>query len=232
MNEKKTPQADLEKKRIIFLETGFVIVLAVLLLAFEWTASTSQANSLGEMSALVVEDELIPVTRQEELPPPPPPPKPQVTEILSIVEDDVEIEDEIELEDVEADQDMEVEIIEMDEEEEETSIFFIVEDMPIFMPKKCKTKEEGEVELRKHIAKNIEYPEIARENGIQGKVYISFVVNSKGKVTNVKVARGIDASLDKEAIRVVKNLPNFSPGKQRGKPVRVSFTVPINFKLG
>lgn len=232
METKKTPSADLEKKRIVFLQTGFVIVLAVLLLAFEWTSSTNQANSLGEMTAAAVDDEMIPITRPEELPPPPPPPKPQITEILNIVEDDVEIEDELEIEDVEADQDMMVEVIEMEEEAEEASVFFIVEDMPIFMPDKCKTKEEGEAELRKYINKETVYPEIARENGIQGKVYVSFVVNAKGKVTNVKVARGIDQSLDKEAIRVVSNLPDFSPGKQRGKPVRVSFTVPINFKLG
>ncbi|MEA3446812.1 MAG: energy transducer TonB [Bacteroidota bacterium] len=232
METKKTPIADLENKRSIFLQVGFVIVLSTLLLAFEWTSSESKANSLGEMGDQDVEEEIIPITRQEEVPPPPPPPPPQVTEVLNIVEDDVEIEDEIEIEDTEADQEMVIEIMDVDEEEEEATVFTIVEDMPIFMPKKCKTKEEGDLELRKHIAKNVKYPEIARENGIQGRVFISFVVSSKGKVTKVKIARGIDPALDKAAINVIKNLPNFSPGKQRGKAVRVSYTVPINFKLG
>ena len=232
MEAKKTPQADLEKRRSIFLQTGFVITFALLLLAFEWTSSESQANSLGEMAAVDMDDEMIPVTRQEELPPPPPPPKPQVTEILSIVEDDVEIEDEIEIEDVEADQDMEMDMVDMEDEEEEATVFFIVEDMPIFMPHKCKTQEEGQLELRRYIGKNMDYPEIARENGIQGKVYISFTVSPKGTIRDVKVVRGVDPSLDKEAVRVIKSLPKFSPGKQRGKSVPVSFTVPINFKLG
>ncbi len=232
MEAKKTPQADLEKKRTIFLQVGFIIVLSVLLLAFEWTSSESKANSLGEIGDIDIEEEIIPITRQEEVPPPPPPPPPQVTEVLNIVEDDVEIEDEIEMEDTEADEEMEVEIMDVEEEEEDATIFTIVEDMPIFMPHKCKTKEEGDLELRKHIAQSIKYPEIARENGIQGRVFVSFVVNQKGKVNNVKIARGIDPALDKEAVRVIENLPDFAPGKQRGKAVKVSYTVPINFKLG
>jgi protein TonB len=231
METKKTPQADLEKRRAIFLQTGFVIVLALLLLAFEWTSSEGKTNSLGQIGDLALEEEQIPVTRQEEVPPPPPPP-PQVTEVINIVEDDVEVEDEIDIEDTESDQEMQVEIMDVEEEEEEATVFTIVEDMPIFMPEKCKTKEEGEIELRKHIATSIKFPEIARENGIQGRVYVSFVVSTKGKVTNVKIARGIDPALDKEAIRVIENLPDFSPGKQRGKAVKVSYTVPINFKLG
>jgi len=232
MEAKKSPNVNLEKKKLLFTQIGFIITLALLLLAFEWTSSEEQANSLGEMAAMDIEDELIPITRQLEAPPPPPPPKPQVTEILTIVEDDVEIEDELEVEDAEADQEMEVEIVDMEEEEEEISIFTIVEDMPIFMPKKCKTKEEGEIELHKYIVTHVEYPNIARENGIQGKVYVEFVVNSKGKVTKVKIVRGIDPALDKAAIKVIKSLPAFSPGKQRGKPTRVRYTVPINFKLG
>ena len=232
METKKTPQADLEKKRTIFLQVGFIIVLSVVLLAFEWTSTENKANSLGEIGDMEIEEEIIPITRQEEVPPPPPPPPPQVTEVLNIVEDDVEIEDEIEMEDTEADEEMEVEIMEVEEEEEEATVFTIVEDMPIFMPHKYKTKDEADVGLRNHINKNTKFPEIARENGIQGRVYVSFVVSSKGKVTDVKVVRGIDPALDKEALRVIKALPDFSPGKQRGKAVKVSYTVPINFKLG
>lgn len=231
MITKKTDKADLEKKRTVFLQVGFVISLSLILLAFEWTTTTKAVSSLGTLAAANIEDEMIPVTRQEEVKPPPPPPKPQVTEILNIVEDDVEIEDELEIEDSEADENMEIEMVEMEEEEEDAPVFFIVEDMPIFMPEKCKTKEEGDAELNRYIATHVKYPQIARENGIQGRVYVSFVVSKTGKVTEIKILRGVDPALDEEAVKVIKSLPPFSPGKQRGKPVKVAYNVPINFKL-
>ncbi|MCK4663484.1 MAG: energy transducer TonB [Bacteroidales bacterium] len=225
MEIKKTPKADLEKRRGYFLELGFVITLSLILLAFEWTSSKAGDSGLGELSDVDAEEEIIPITRQEEIKPPPPPPPPKVTEVLNIVEDDVEIEDELEIEDSEADQDTEVEIVDIedDEEDEDAPIFFIVEDMPEF--------PGGDLELRKFIAQNVKYPEIAKENGIQGKVFIQFVVNKKGLVEKVKVMRGVDPSLDKEAIRVILSMPKWKPGKQRGKAVKVSYTVPINFQL-
>jgi len=120
---------------------------------------------------------------------------------------------------------MEIEIIEIEEEEEEEEpqVFFIVEDMPEF--------PGGDLALRKFIAQNIQYPEICKENGISGRVFVKFVVDEKGGVRDVKVIRGVDPALDAEAVRVVKGLPKYNPGKQRGKPVRVSFTIPITFKL-
>jgi len=108
----------------------------------------------------------------------------------------------------------------LDSEEE---IFFIVEYMPEF--------PGGEVALRTFIANNIEYPAIAQENGIQGRVYVTFVVTKDGSVANAKIARGVDPILDKEALRVVNSLPKWQPGKQRGQEVNVSYTVPINFAL-
>ena len=225
MELKKTDEANLEKKRAIFLEIGFVVVLSLVLLAFEWTSSKSDGAGLGSLDDLTTEEEIIPITRQEEVKPPPPPPPPKVTEVLNIVEDDIEIEDEVEIEDTEADQDMAVEIVDIveEEEEEDAPVFFIVEDMPEF--------PGGDLALRKHIAENIHYPEIAKENGIQGRVFVQFVVNKKGEVEQIKVVRGVDPSLDKEAVRVIQNLPKWKPGQQRGKPVKVSFTVPINFQL-
>lgn len=225
MELKKTDEANLEKKRTIFLEIGFVVVLSLVLLAFEWTSSKSDGAGLGSLDDLTTEEEIIPITRQEEVKPPPPPPPPKVTEVLNIVEDDIEIEDEVEIEDTEADQDMAVQIVDIveDEEEEDAPVFFIVEDMPEF--------PGGDLALRKHIAENIHYPEIAKENGIQGRVFVQFVVNKKGEVEQIKVVRGVDPSLDKEAVRVIQNLPKWKPGQQRGKPVKVSFTVPINFQL-
>lgn len=226
MELKKSDKANLEKRKGVFFQIGMVTVLALVLIAFEWTSQPEMDNSLGELANVEVEEEIIPITRQEEVKPPPPPPPPAVSEQLNIVEDDVEIEDELIIEDVEADQDMEVEIVEFieEEEEEEAEIFFIVEDMPSFQGK-------GQDGFRTYIAKNLKYPEIAAENGISGRVFVQFVVNENGEVTNAKVVRGVDPALDKEAIRVVMSSPKWAPGKQRGKPVRVAFTFPIQFVL-
>lgn len=225
MELKKNPKVDLRRFSGLFLQIGFVLSLLIMLGAFNITKREKVVEGFGELEDQNVEEEIIPITRQEEIKPPPPPEPPKVTEVLNIVEDDVEIEDELEILDTEADQETEVEIVEIEEEEEEeeAQVFFIVENMPEF--------PGGDLELRKHIAQNIQYPEIAKENGIQGRVFVQFVVNQRGNVEQVKVVRGVDPSLDKEAIRVIENLPSWKPGSQRGKPVKVSFTVPINFQL-
>lgn len=227
MELKKSPKADLENKRNIFIQLGLVLSLGLCLLAFEWTTKVGEASSLGTMAEQEVEDEIIPITRQEEVKPPPPPPPPKVVEVLTIVDDDTEIEDQLEIEDTEADEETVIDVapvIESDaEEEEEGQVFFIVEEMPEF--------PGGELALRRFIANAIKYPVIAQENGIQGKVYVNFVVDKDGSVTQARIARGVDTSLDKEALRVVNNLPKWKPGKQRGKSVKVSYTVPINFVL-
>jgi len=226
MVSKKTEKADLEKKKGVFLQIGLVIVLAIILVAFEWTSRPNTLNTLGELADLDLTEEIIPITRQQEIKPPPPPAPPKVTEVLNIVEDDVQIEDELIIEDAEADQQMQIDIIEFSEEEEvvEEEVFFIVEDMPSFQGK-------GQEGFREWIAQNLRYPEIAAENGISGKVYVQFAVNSKGEVVDAVVVRGVDPALDKEAIRVVMSSPKWEPGKQRGKPVKVQFTFPINFVL-
>jgi protein TonB len=226
MEIKKSPQVNLEKKKGLFLEIGLVIVLALVLIAFEWTSQPEVVNVLGEEEAVVMDEEVVPITRQQEIKPPPPPPPPQVIEVLNIVEDDVEIDDEILIEDTDADQDMEIEIMEYDEPEEEAEeeIFFIVEDMPTFQGGSHET-------FRTYIQKNLEYPQVAAENGISGRVFVQFAVNSNGEVVDAKVVRGVDPALDKEALRVVKSSPQWSPGKQRGKPVKVQFTFPIVFVL-
>lgn len=225
MELKKNPKADLRRYSGLFMQIGLVLSLGFMLAAFSYTKHEKGSNTLGELDDVVAEEEIIPITRQQEVKPPPPPEPPKVTEVLNIVEDDVEIDDELEIEDTEADQDTEVEIVEVmeEEEEEEAKVFIIVENMPEF--------PGGQNGLRKKIAKSVQYPEIAKENGIQGKVFVQFVVNQKGKVEQVKVVRGVDPSLDKEAIRVIKSLPQWKPGSQRGKPVKVSFTVPIHFQL-
>ena len=226
MELKKNRKADLEKWKGIFIEIGLVVVLGLVLFAFEWTSRPNLDSTLGELADVQMEEEIIPITRQQEVKPPPPPPPPKVTEVLNIVEDDVEIEDELIIDDAEADQQMEIEIVDFEEEEEvvEEEVFFIVEDMPSFQGK-------GQEGFREYIAQNLRYPEIAAENGISGKVYVQFAVNSRGKVVDAVVVRGVDPALDKEAIRVVMSSPSWTPGKQRGKPVKVQFTFPINFVL-
>jgi len=225
MEIKKSQKADLENKKIIFRQIGLIVALAVMLFAFEWKTYEKEIVDLGSREMVDITEEIIPITEQKVKPPPPPPPK-QVVKI-NVVEDDVEVDDEIDI-DVEADQDTEVEEyipIEVEEEEsaEEQQIFMVVESMPAF--------PGGETELHRYLAENIKYPQMAKESGIQGRVFVTFVVERDGKVTDVKVLRGIGGGCDEEAIRVVKNMPKWTPGKQRGKPVRVQFNLPVKFTL-
>ena len=228
MEAKKSDKANLEKKKGLFLQIGLVTVLALLLIAFEWTTREVSTGNLGELAKVVMEEEIIPITRPPEVQPPPPPPPPQITETLNIVEDDVDIEDELTIDDVEVREDTRIEFTQImvmgEEEAVEQEIFFIVEDMPDFQGK-------GQDGFRNYIGENLNYPQIAAENGIQGRVFVQFVVNEDGTVSNATVVRGVDPSLDREAIRVVMSSPKWNPGKQRGEPVRVSFTFPINFVL-
>ena len=160
--------------------------------------------------------------RSEEVKPPPPPPPPRVTDILNIVDDDVDLDDDLEILDTEMDQHkpLDFQPIVIEEERDDTPVFYIVEEMPLF--------PGGEEALTRYLSTSVKYPVIAQENGIQGKVFIQFVINTKGEVTNATVLRGVDPSLDREALRVVQAMPTWKPGKQRNRPVRVSYTVPIN----
>ncbi|ASB49259.1 energy transducer TonB [Alkalitalea saponilacus] len=225
MDTKKSPKADLESKKTVFMQIGLVVTLSLVLIAFEWTTTEVNIN-LGLMDIEEeVEEEIIPITRQEEVPPPPPPPPPAVTDILNIVDDDIDLDEELEIFDTEMHDDSMIDFVDMDFEEErdDGEIFIIVEEMPEF--------PGGIQALQRYLAQSIRYPVIAQENGIQGRVYIQFVINQNGEVTNATVLRGVDPSLDREALRVVQAMPNWTPGRQRNRPVRVSYTVPINFVL-
>jgi periplasmic protein TonB len=225
MDAKKSPKADLESKRMLFVQFGLVIALTVVFFAFEYKSYEKRELDLGVREAVDIIEEIIPVTEQKVKPPPPPPPK-QVT-VINIVDDEVEIEDEIEI-DAEADETTEIEEyvpIAMDEEEEfeEEQIFAVVEAMPEY--------PGGEIARMRYLADNIKYPTMARESGIQGRVYVTFVVERDGSVTDVRVLRGIGGGCDEEAIRVVSNMPKWVPGRQRNKPVRVQFNLPVRFTL-
>jgi len=153
-------------------------------------------------------------------------------EVIEIVEDDVIIENEIEIEDTESDEDEEIEIIEEDDDE----FFMVVENMPefctyIMIDSNNVIESCGALELYKYVNENAKYPSRAKEYNITGKVYVSYIIDKSGSVTNVKIVRGVDKDLDAEAVRLVKSFPIFKPGKQSGKSVRVMFTIPINFTL-
>ncbi len=227
MELKKNDKVNLEKRKGVFFQLGLVITLSLILIGFEWTSSGLSKNQFDIGEGDVIDEEIIPVTRQEKPEPKTLPKPPKVTEVLNIVENDVTIENELILDDLESNQDDEVQILDFDvsdEEQEEAEIFYIVEDMPSF-------KGEGLNGFRNWVMKNLQYPEIAAENGISGTVYVQFVVEPTGLVNKVTIMRGVDPALDKEAIRVVKTSPKWTAGKQRGKSVRVAFTFPIKFVL-
>ncbi len=228
MEPKKTKKADLEGKRGLFLEIGFVFALGLVLLAFEWTSRPSDVEGFEQESRSSMVQEAVPVTRQEQPKEPPPPPPPQTTEVINIVNNDVNIQDELVLEESEADQDTRVSIdafaTEEEEETEEDHVFVVVEDMPSFRGK-------GLDAFANYVQRNLEYPFIAQENGIEGTVFLRFIVDKDGSVIDVEVLRGVDPSLDEAAIAAVKRAPKWEPGRQRGQPVKVSCTIPIAFTL-
>ena len=224
MEAKKTKKADLERSRPIFFQIGLIVVIAVVLFAFEKSSKPELDKSLAKGEEALMEEEIIPITRQQEVIQQPPPQK--VIEELKIVEDEAEIE-EYEVINQDADDETSYEIIEFEEPEEEAveEVFIIVEDMPLFNGKKA------EIGFREYIAKNLEYPDIAAENGISGKVLVRFAVDKAGNVVDVVLLRGVHPALDKEALRVVRSSPKWTPGKQRGKAVKVQFVFPISFVL-
>lgn len=227
MESKKTPKADLENKRGTFVYLGLAISIGVVLAAFNWTTAVSSASSLGEMQVEEIEDEIIPITTAPEVKPPPPPPPPAVIEMISIVDDDIELEDDLIMEDSEADDETVIEIAPIvdtaGEEAGDDEIFFSLEE-PAEFP-------GGMPALAKFLGNNIKYPTIALENGVQGRVSVRFIVNKDGSIVEPTVLRPVNPALDKEAIRVVQKMPKWKPGKQRGKAVRCYFVVPVNFKI-
>jgi periplasmic protein TonB len=226
MELKKTSKADLEKNKGIFLQIGLVVVLSLILIAFEWTSRPDSGDADRLVAEASFEVEEMQITRRQEEPPPEPPQQ-RVAEILNIVEDDVELDDDFDF-NVEADSRTEFVFKGFTEEKEEFTddeVFYIVEDMPRF------NGGDPATEFRKYISQNLRYPEIAAENGISGRVIVQFAVSNKGRVVDAVVVVGVDPALDKEALRVVMASPAWTPGKQRGKEVKVLFTFPINFVL-
>ena len=227
MELKKNPKADLEKRRGLYLEIGLVVILAAVLVAFEVKSYDSDEEEAFQREVIEEVEEQILQTDIQEPPPPPPPETPEVTTLLEVVSDDQEIKNELVV-NAEVNEDtknIEIAPIQIEEEEDEieTQIFTVVENEPEF--------PGGMEALYKYLAQNIKYPQLARDNGITGKVYVTFVVERDGSIANPKVLRDIGGGCGAEAIRVVKSMPKWTPGKQRGKAVRVQFNLPVNFNL-
>ena len=223
MEEKKSPKADLESKKLTFTLIGLILSLALAWGVFEIKSYDKREFADVGRTVEVLEEEMVEITKQEQKPQPVEVPK-QTTQI-QVVEDDVEVED-IEINaDVDQNEVIEEYVAPEVEEEEvvEQEIFQIVEEMPDF--------PGGVAKLSEYLQKNIKYPQMARESGIQGRVFVNFVVEPDGSVSNVKVLRSLGGGCDEEAMRVVKSMPKWKPGKQRGKAVRVSYILPVNFKL-
>jgi protein TonB len=228
MDAKKSPKANLENKKTIFLQIGLVIALVLCLLAFNWTTGQRDDSIFAGMTEQAIEEEQIPVT--EEIPPEQaPPPEVTVTDLFEIVKDDVVLTNDVSFDDDETTEDKVVEIyapvsLQAEEEATEEEVFVIVEDMPKF--------KGGDInKFREWVQKRVRYPEIASENGIQGRVYITFVVETSGLVSNVSVTRSVDALLDEAAKEAVEASPKWEPGMQRGRPVRVRYSIPIIFQI-
>ena len=230
MEVKKSPKASLENKRFLFTEIVFVIALLAVLFAFDYSSKEKKVATLETETAAVEVEDMIPIT-QETPPPPEAAPKiPILSDQIDVVDDNIKIDDNM-FQNLEDDANSGVEIMDYIESapeeetiEEEAIPFQLVEEKPSF--------NGGDAnEFSKWVNSRLVYPEIAKENGVQGRVTLQFTVNADGSVSNVKVLRGVDSSLDKEAVRVVSSSPKWKPGKQRDRAVKVTYTFPVIFQL-
>ena len=228
MNNKKSPKANIEDKRLTYRLLGLVALLSLIYVAFEWTDRDVTVHVIESTDILDFEEEQVIQTEQNETPPPPPEPEiPDVIEEIIVVEDDVETAD---LAFTSEDDDKKVqEVIQapiaapVDEDPDEHVVFQVVEQMPEF--------PGGQAALMKYLSNNVRYPVAALENNIQGRVIVQFTVRRDGTIGDVQVARPVDPSLDREAVRLISNMPKWKAGMQRGKAVNCKYTVPVTFKL-
>lgn len=236
MEPKKNPKADVGRNSGLYFQVGLVLMLFVAWRAIEWKTYEQNNIDIGMVNMDQMFEEEIPVVDLA-TPPPPPPPPPAAPEVLEVVENEKEVEETV-IQSTEATQKTEivkVEAVEVEEVEEDVSVpFAVIEDVPIFpgCEKEPKSKQRDcfQKKMNDHIRDNFQYPEIAQEMSIQGRVYVNFTIAKDGSITDVQM-RGPDKNLEKEAARIISKLPKMIPGKQRGKPVKVPFSIPINFKL-
>lgn len=228
MEIKKSEKANLENKKLLFVEIGLVISLLITFIAFNWTSKETKVSTLEAETEIVAEEEVIPITQETPPPPPSAPQIPVLSDQIDIVDDEIQVDDDMFM-NLEDDANLGVEIIdyvevEAEEVVEEAIPFMLVEEKPSF--------QGGDAnQFSAWVNKRLVYPEIAKENGVQGRVTLQFTIEKDGSLTKIKVLRGVDPSLDKEAVRVVSSSPKWKPGKQRDRAVPVTYTFPVIFQL-
>lgn len=229
MEIKKSSRASLENKRLLFIETGLVLALALVYGLFEWSVKASPVALLEDNTRLVEEDDILSV----ELDTPPAPPSlpeiPVISDVLEIVEDDVDLD--IDFQDLTEEngqtfsiQPYQLADVPEEEDTDEVIPMVIVETKPSF--------NGGDAnEFSRWVNSRLVYPETARELGVQGRVTLQFTIGTDGRVSGVRVLKGADPLLDEEAVRVVSSSPKWTPGRQRDRAVKVSYTFPVIFQL-
>jgi len=233
MEPKKNPKADVGRNSALYFVIGLAAVLALVYGAMEWKKYDKVNNYDISLNVEDQLDEEVPMTEQIKTPPPPPPPA--APEVIEVVEDEEEVEETV-IESTETSQEeevVEIEEVEVEEVEEDISVpFAVIEDVPVFPGCEGASDKKAcfQEMMQKHIRKNFRYPEIAQEMGVQGRVSVIFVIQKDGSIGNIRM-RGPDKNLEAEALRIIQKLPKMTPGKQRGRPVKVPFSIPITFKL-
>ena len=233
MELKKNPRADINRNSSLYFVLGLAVTMAAVWFALEWKKYDPDNQYDISMNVEDQLDEEVPMTEQIKTPPPPQPPA--APEVIEVVEDEEEVEETV-IESTETSQEeevMEIEEVEVEEVDEDLSVpFAVIEDVPVFpgCEKASDKKACFQEQMQKHIKRNFRYPEIAQEMGIQGRVSVVFVIQKDGSIGNIRM-RGPDKNLEAEAMRIIKKLPKMTPGKQRGRAVKVPFSIPIMFKL-
>jgi len=233
MEPKKNPKADLSRNSGLFFVVGLAAVMFLTWVALEHKTYDEVSEYDTSQNLDDELDEEVPMTEQIKQPPPPPPPA--APEIIEVVEDEEDVPETV-IKESESDEEEEVADVEdivVDEIDEDVDVpFAVIEDVPVFPG--CERASDKRAcfqeSMQKHIKKNFRYPEIAQDMGIQGRVSVIFVIQKDGSIGNVRM-RGPDKNLEKEAARIINKLPKMTPGKQRGRAVRVPFSIPITFKL-
>ena len=230
MEIKKSEKASLENKRLLFTEIGLILALLIVWGAFSYSSKEKKVAVFEDVNEEIAVEEEIPITQENTPPPPETPDVPVLSDQIDIVDDEIAVDDNLFL-NLEDDSSIGIEImdyveavVEEEEVEEEAIPFQLVEEKPKF--------QGGDAnDFTRWVNSRLQYPEIAKENGVQGRVTLQFTVNADGSVSNVKVLRGVDPSLDQEAVRVVSSSPKWTPGRQRDRAVKVTYTVPVVFQL-
>lgn len=226
MEKKKNERADLQNKRLLFTEIGCILALAAVYFGFEYTTAEVRTAALEDAGTVVEVEDMIPITFDTP-PPPPAPPQIVLSDILDIVDDDIEVDDEHILLPDDFDAPVLItdcfEIVE-EEAEEETLPFILVEEKPKFIGKDAN-------EFSRWVNQRLDYPQVCIENGVQGRVTLEFTIRADGSLSDIKVLRGVDPALDSEAVRVVQSSPKWTPGRQRDRAVAVTYTFPVIFRL-